>query len=510
MRPVLRAQTDPDLFRLARRHADVLREWFDRETGWRLVVEPQTVRLLTAYVPQGPTAVAIAQRHPALARKGDPGFTRRRYVLLCLSVAVLERSDPQVSLGRLAEEIVLAARQPGLESVEFTLSNREERSDLVAAIRLLLGYGVLARVAGDEDSYVSSGGDALYDVDRRVLATMLSTAHGPGLAGAALGPWPVIDDIESALHEPPPAYTEDEANRRLRHSVTRRLLCDPVVYYDELPEAERSYLLGGQRVLITRRIAEATGLVPELRAEGIAMVDPDDQLTDVRMPEQGTDGHATLLLAEHLAATGATEVAALRRKVRTLAKENVSYWRKTTREPGAENAIAAEALDRLAGLGLVRVEDTGAEVVVHPLPALRRFVVAAPTTRTSKSTPDAWTAGRQARVRKVLRESGVPVRVANSRSPGLRRWSMIHSVRRVTRSGGRPMLRGSLSFGVGLGQHPLAGGATSRHASAGIWERFGSWFCLPRWLAWLVDEDHADHESGADSREGAQSRPTAS
>lgn len=379
VRPVLRAQTDPELFRLARRHADALREWFARETGWRLVVESQTVRLLTAYLPQGPTAVAIAQRHPARARKGDPGFTRRRYVLLCLSLAVLERSDLQISLGRLAEQVVLAARQPGLVRVEFTLGNREERSDLVAAIRLLLGYGVLARVAGDEGAYVSSGGDALYDVDRRVLATMLSTDHAPGLVGAALGPTPDIDEIESALHEPLPAYTEDEANRRLRHSVTRRLLCDPVVYYDELPEAERSYLLSGQRVLVTRRIAEATGLVPELRAEGIAMVDPDDQLTDVRMPEQGTDGHATLLLAEHLAATGATDVGALRRKVKALANENASYWRKTTREPGAENAVVAEALDRLAGLGLVRVEGPGAEAVVHPLPALRRFAVVAPT-----------------------------------------------------------------------------------------------------------------------------------
>lgn len=378
VRPVLRAQADPELFRLARRHVDALREWFERETGWRLAVEPQTVRLLTAYVPEGPTAVAIAQRHPARARRGDPPFTRRRYVLLCLCLAVLERSDSQVSLGRLAEEIVLAARHPGLESVDFTLGTREERSDLVAVIRLLLHHGVLVRVAGDEDAYVSAGGDALYDVDRRVLATMLSTEHGPGLVGAALGPAPTIEALESALHAPPPAYTEDEANRRLRQSVTRRLLCDPVVYYDELPEAERAYLLSGQRVLVTRRISEATGLVPELRAEGIAMVDPDDLLTDVRMPEQGTDGHATLLLAEHLADVGATDVASLRSTVKRLAAVNASYWRKTSREPGAENALVAEALDRLAGLGLVRVGGTGDGAVAHPLPALRRFVVNAP------------------------------------------------------------------------------------------------------------------------------------
>ena len=38
----------------------------------------------------------------------------------------------------------------------------------------------------------------------------------------------------------------------------------------------------------------------------------------------------------------------------------------------------------------------------------------------AKSTPEAATAGRQTRVRKVLREIGVPSRVANSRSPGLR------------------------------------------------------------------------------------------
>lgn len=383
-RPVLRAQRDGDLFRLARRHADALREWFDKETGWRLVVDSQTVRLLTSYIPHGPTATAIAERHPARARKSDPGFTRRRYVLLCLALAVLERSDPQVSLARLADDMVLAARQPGLQSIEFTIGNREERSDLVAAIRLLLGYGVLVRVAGDEESYVSSGGDALYDVDRRVLATMLSVEHGPGLVAPLLGQAPVIGRIEAALHEAPPAYTEEETNRRLRHSLSRRLLCDPVVYYDELSDTERGYLVG-QRVALTKRLCEATGLVAEMRAEGIALVDPDDQLTDVRMPEQGTDGHATLLLAEFLATNGAAEVVVLRRRIKTLARENASFWRKTTREPGAEITLLEDALERLVGLGLVRVDGTGPEAVVHPLPALRRFAVSAPTINERKS-----------------------------------------------------------------------------------------------------------------------------
>ena len=377
--PVLRAQVDGELFRLARRHADALREWFEREVGWHLVVDSQTVRLLAAHVPEGQTAVSIAERHPARVGRGDPPFTRRRYVLLCLALAVLERSDPQVSLGRLAGDVVLAARQPGLEAIEFTLRSRDERSDLVAAIRLLLGYGVLVRVAGDEESYVASdAGDALYDVDRRVLAGMLCTTHSPGLVGARLGPAPSIEAIEAALHSSPPAYTDEEANRRLRHAVSRRLLCDPVVYYDELPEAERAYLVN-QRVPLTRRLGEATGLVAELRAEGIALVDPDDQLTDQRMPEQGTDGHATLLLAEHLASSGPCEVPALRKLMKRLAQEHSAYWRRSAQEPGAEQAIVVEALDRLAGLGLVRIDGGGSEAVVHPLPALRRFAVVAPT-----------------------------------------------------------------------------------------------------------------------------------
>lgn len=380
-RPLLHARTDGELFRLARRHADALREWLSRETGWRLHVDAQTVRLVAAYIPHGPTAVAIAERHPARARRNDPPFTRRRYVLLCLTLAVLERSDSQVVLGRLAEEVVLAARQPGLESVAFTLSGREERSDMVAVIRLLLSYGVLVRVAGDEESYVADAGDALYDVDRRVLGTMLATEHAPALVAGRIGSEPGIDAIEAALNEPPPTYTEEEANRRLRQSVSRRLLVDPVVYYDELPEDERHYLVSGQRVALTKRLADETGLVAEMRAEGIALVDPDDQLTDSRMPEQGTDGHVALLLAEHLATHGPTKVASLRRLVRRLAQEHAAYWRRTTREPGAECALVAAALDRLAGLGLVRVPGADPDAMVEPLPALGRFAVAQPTIR---------------------------------------------------------------------------------------------------------------------------------
>lgn len=148
-----------------------------------------------------------------------------------------------------------------------------------------------------------------------------------------------------------------------------------MLYYAELDDAERSYLTG-QRAAITARITELTGLVAEVRAEGIAMVDPYDDLTDVRMPESGTEGHVTLLLAEHLARReGAVPVEELHAEVRRLAVDHQSYWRRASRDPGAEVELTISALDRLEALHLVRRTPS----TVTALPALARYSLAEPT-----------------------------------------------------------------------------------------------------------------------------------
>jgi uncharacterized protein (TIGR02678 family) len=160
-------------------------------------------------------------------------------------------------------------------------------------------------------------------------------------------------------------------------------LDEPVVYYDELDEDERGYLVG-QRHAITRRIEEATGLVAEMRAEGIAMVDPDDELTDVRMPEQRTDGHVTLLIAEYLANRvdgDPVPVEALRRYVRRVAAEHETYWRRGVTEPGADAELLGVALDKLRALRLV-VDVAGEPASVIARPAIARYAVTAPTIRT--------------------------------------------------------------------------------------------------------------------------------
>lgn len=378
-RPLLRAGAVPDSFRLVRRHAAELSSWFDANTGWRLIVDSEVARLVKV-----PPTVEDST-HPARDTRTRAPFGRRRYVLTCLALSVLERSDAQITLGSLADGVILAAADPELvqAGIEFKLAEREERIDLVAVVRLLLDLGVLTRVAGDEDAFVRETGDVLYDVERRVLAALLAAPRGPSTISADS-----FDERLDALVADAMPESEELRNRALRHHLTRRLLDDPVLYHDELTPEQRAYLTG-QRGAITRRIAEHTGLTAETRSEGIAMVDAEDDLTDVRMPESGTDGHVTLLIAEHLshrmlqaeqtpeqapndALVSLTE---LHQIVRGLAARHRSYWRRNASEPGAEVELVDSALERLVALRLLRRDSDG----VRPLPALSRYALAEPT-----------------------------------------------------------------------------------------------------------------------------------
>jgi uncharacterized protein (TIGR02678 family) len=377
-KPLLVADTDSETLVLVRRHLAELREWLSRETGWRLVADSETARLFKI------TPVLSDASHPARGHNKEP-FGRRRYVTLCLALSALARADAQTTLGSLADDVLTAAAEPELAAAGFTLTldSRADRSDLVAVIRLLLDWGVLSRVAGDEEAYLSAGIDVLYDVRRPVLSMLLSGTRGPSTVTAA-----PFEHRLAELTAEPVAETDELRNQALRRRLTRRLLEDPVVYYDELGEDERAYLLS-QRHAITRRIEEATGLVPEMRAEGIAMVDPDDELTDVRMPEQRTDGHVTLLVAEHLARREQGTLDELHAFVRQAAAGHATYWRKGVTEPGAETELLATALEKLSALHLVQVNGA----VARSRPAIARFALDEPTIReTRKATVNAASA----------------------------------------------------------------------------------------------------------------------
>lgn len=335
------------------------------------------------------------------ASRGLPDYDTRRYVLLCLACAVLERADPQITLRVLGERLLALAADPALAAAgfQFTLGTVHERRELVAVCRSLLALGVLQRVAGDEEAYVRShadaaeGADALYDVRRRVLAGMLAAVRGPSTWPADQAPQDLQARLDALVEEHQP---DSEEGRRtaLRHHLARRLLDDPVVYLNDLDADLRSYFIN-QRGAMASRLCEATGLVAEQRAEGLALSDESGELTDIAMPAEGTEAHVTLLVAEFLSRLreaalpiGFGDVVAFLADAR---KAHGSFWRKSANEPGAERELAQLALDRLQKLQLLACE--GGQI--KPLPALARFALgtaelrqSGPASIAQNATPD--------------------------------------------------------------------------------------------------------------------------
>ncbi|MBX3567497.1 MAG: TIGR02678 family protein [Rhizobiaceae bacterium] len=374
-----------DDFAAVRRQAEALREWFSREAGWILQVEREGARLY-----KRPGNLTDSMR-------GLPGYDRRRYVLLCLACAVLERADPQITLRLLGERLLELAAEPTLDFT-FTLEAQHERRELVSVCRTLLDLGVLHRVAGDEETFVQARGDqadALYDVQRRMLAGMLAAVRGPSTWTPEEAPITLEARLRAMVDEHV-ADSEEGRRKALRHQLARRLLDDPVVYVETLDAEARAYFLN-QRGTMAARLCDAAGLVAEQRAEGLALVDEGGLLTDVAMPAEGTDAHVTLLVAEHLAASqrqwrkdgaGVAQAPVMRENdiadFLHEAKEKYGrFWRKSAREPGAERELTAIAIDRLEKLQLA-VQKAG---VVHPLPALARFALGEAQIRETRNAP---------------------------------------------------------------------------------------------------------------------------
>jgi uncharacterized protein (TIGR02678 family) len=361
-------------FAAVRRHAESLKEWFAREAGWILNVERDCARLY--------------KRPPDLLdpTRGFPNYTRRRYVLFCLACAVLERADPQITLQVLGERLLALASEPALASLgfTFTLQLHHERRELVAICRSLLDLGVLVRVAGDEESYVSHGGegaehlhDALYDVQRRVLAGVLAAVRGPSTWAPEEAPTGIEQRLQALVAEHVP--DSDEGRRTAtRRDLSRRLLDDPVIYFDSLDANTRAYFVN-QRGPMAARLAEAAGLFAEQRAEGLALVD-EEGLTDLSMPAEGTEAHVTLLVAEFLCerlqsqsepAPSLITESGVANFIAAAKDRYGCYWRKSAREPGSERELAQVALERLQKLKLIAISPDE----IRPLPALARFKV---------------------------------------------------------------------------------------------------------------------------------------
>jgi uncharacterized protein (TIGR02678 family) len=356
-------------FTLVRRHREWLADWFAHHVDWPLVVTAEAARLRKR------SATAADATRPALDPRTSEPFNRTRYVLFCLALAALERGDRQTTLGRIAEHLEIAlAADPSYATTGFLWSRDQPagRRDLVHALRLLVDFGALRRVQGDEESLLrDAGSDVLYAISRPVLSLLLAARRSPSLVAAM--------DFESrlaALLDAELPSSSDARNRALRNRLAARLLDDPILYYTTLDAEGRAYL-DRQRSSLLDELALASDLHPEVRAEGIALADLDGDCTDAGLPEEGTEGHLTLLLATWLAdrlrsgddSTLSAET--VRQRTARLVRQHRHHWNKEAGLRGAEIAFTELVLNRLAGLALI--ERTGESL--RPLPALGRFAL---------------------------------------------------------------------------------------------------------------------------------------
>lgn len=360
---------DREMLSLVRRHAPTLRRWFSQQPRYDLTIEADWARLskVTAGDAMSPTGVTLGSGRT---------FDRRRYVWLCLALAAIDRMEERrFKLGTLAEEIEAFAHQEGVRAPDLDQSG--DRAAVGDVFRFLEGEGVVQITDGSLQSFIDDPhGDALYEVDR-TLAVRLLSGRRPPSACAHAG--------EMAVEVYP--ATRDGENARIRNRLWRRILEEPVVYYDTLSSDERTYLDGQWRIF-QRDLSDVCGLVLEMRQEGLAAIEPSLQNAAFPGSTAGSEAmalavvHRSLAQADSQAEGQPVTIAHLAASLQPLMSH--PRLRREYRTEGGVDRLLERVLEALDRARLI----TRAPDAVVPLPALRRYVFTLPMTRTTSPGAD--------------------------------------------------------------------------------------------------------------------------
>ncbi len=346
-RPLLPASGETEEeYSLVRRHSVWLKDWLTKFPAWSFHADKEVARLCK--VPPD----LLDETRPAVDRISGTAFSRRRYALLCLVLAALEQSDGQATISRIAQTIIeFATADPALAAagVVFDMGNYDQRRDLVHTVRLLMDTGVLRRIEGDETQFLNRSGtscqDALYEINQPILRAILNVSRSASAIEATeSGKGDSLEERASRLIDDPIPESEDAGAQRMRARLVRALLDDPVLYFDDLNDAERIYLQQHGGYLL-RQVHEATGLLAEVRREGIALVDDAGDLTDIQMPVEDVDGDLSPLLVPWLAE---------RARDSTSTAIPASAIEQYVLQAGGEVRLIEDTLSRLRELRLIR------------------------------------------------------------------------------------------------------------------------------------------------------------
>jgi uncharacterized protein (TIGR02678 family) len=272
--PWLTREASPEDFRLIRRHRDALVAWFSEQLGYQLQVESDTARLRKA-------SLEGDGRRPLVRPGGKRVFTPQGYAVLVCVLAALSRGRTQLLLDDLARDVRSSAAEAG---VELDLERVADRRLLQAALRQLLGMGVLVERDGTLEGWdVDERVQALLDVRRDRLSLLLNVR-----LGQAASP------VELLEREALPSAA---GGARIR--VRRILVESPFLDVADLSDDQMQWWRRN-RGREAEQLLEWLGLNVELRAEGAVAVDPAGELSDRAFPGQGTVPHAALLMVGRL------------------------------------------------------------------------------------------------------------------------------------------------------------------------------------------------------------------
>jgi uncharacterized protein (TIGR02678 family) len=263
------------------RWADLIARDFAELLGYTLIATAHQVRLLRRL-----DTLDASQRSVFAARSGRQ-FDRRRLSYLCLVLAVFQRSRIEISLADLVRAFAPTAN--AIDGLGFDATITEHKRAVVDVLDWLTDHDALRLSDGSAENWAhdSERGDALYDIDHDVCATLFRPARPIQQLGGAAG-----------LLDIPDISNRRSAQREATARRARRLLIEhPVLYYATL-DAETAAALRGTE--LADNLARLTGLVVERRAEGVMLVDPTGRFTDQPFPGRGgaVNRTAGLLLAK--------------------------------------------------------------------------------------------------------------------------------------------------------------------------------------------------------------------
>jgi uncharacterized protein (TIGR02678 family) len=268
---------------LVRKWAGQLRADFAEVLGYTLVSTGETIRLRRAQDTLDPT-------RPALTRARRP-FDRRRYAYLVLTLSALGRSGSQIALSELADTV--AAEAGRIDGLGMDTGRKADRDAFVDAVAWLEARGALRMADGSAAEWVNDPerAEALYDIDREVVAAV----YAPNRVLQHVNS---VTELLSGTDRGSPAQGINAQRRVAARRARRLVLENPVVYYADVDPGLRGQL---RSPALAEDLERLTGLPLERRAEGVALVNTGQRLSDVTFPGTGTVAQAALLLCARIA-----------------------------------------------------------------------------------------------------------------------------------------------------------------------------------------------------------------